>query len=150
MAKKMAGTDQKTLELIALVAKQKAEISKAERPNWKTNCSFSYVEGRAVDTISLHVDTDVRKLISIAAFLQDREAGYQRAALSLGVDSPPPFMWGNSPPADWLEDIRMRIGKIQIAAKKKKLELLESRLNAIISPELRAELELQAIASELS
>lgn len=149
MAKKAAGTDQKTLDLIALVAKQKAEISKAEKPNWKTNCSFSYVEGRAVDTISLHVETDVRKLIGIAAFLQDKEVSYKRAATDLGVENPPEFVWGNSPVADWIEDLKARIGKIQIAVKKKKLEALEGRLNAIISPELRAKLELEAIAAEL-
>jgi hypothetical protein len=143
------GTDQKTLDLIALVAKQKSEISKAEKPNWKTNCSFSYVEGRAVDTISLHVETDVRKLIQIAAFLQDKETSYKRAATDLGVDTPPEFLWGNSPVADWIDDLKNRITKIQIGAKKKKLEALEARLNAIVSPELRAKLELEAIAAEL-
>ncbi len=143
------GTDQQTLDLMALVAKQKAEIAKAERPNWKTNCSFSYVEGKAVDTISLHVESDVRKLILIAAFLQDKEVSYKRAAADLGIEAPPEFTWGNSSVADWVDDLKTRIAKIQIGAKKKKLETLESRLNLIISPELRAKLELEAIAAEL-
>lgn len=147
---KVKGADQKTLDLIALVAKQKAEISKAEKPNWKTNCSFSYVEGKVVDIISLHVESDVKKLIQIAAFLLDKEAGYLRAATTLGVETPPEFTWGNSSVSDWLDDIKNRIAKIEIVAKKKKLEALESRFNAIISPELRADLELKAIAAELA
>jgi hypothetical protein len=68
----------------------------------------------------------------------------------VGVENPPAFAWGNSSVADWLDDIRTRIGKIQIGEKRKKLEALEERLNKVISPELRAKMELDAIAAELS
>ena len=146
MAKK---TDQKTLDLIKEVERQKAEISKIERPNWKTNCSFSYVEGNAANLTNIHVESNVKNLVCIAAFLRDRETSYDQTALLLGVDAPK-FSWNGSSVSDWLEDIKMRINKIQINSKKQKLELLENRLNAIISPELRAEMELQKIESELS
>lgn len=142
--------DQKILDLITEVKRQKEEIARAEKPNWKTGCLFYYVEGRAGDSVNLHVEADVRKLIHIAAFLQDRSEGYTRAAETLGVESPPAFEWSGSNLVDWLDDLRSRIGKIQIGAKKKKLETLESRLNAIVSPELRRKLELDAIAAELS
>lgn len=145
----MAKTDKKTLDLIQLVKTQKAEIAKAERPNWKTNRSFSYVEGSS-QIINLAVESNVKNLILIAAFLQDKELSYKKAATALGVENPGEFTWGGSPVADWIDDLKLRIAKIQIEAKKKKLELLESRLNAVISPELRAEMELEAIASELS
>ena len=49
-----------------------------------------------------------------------------------------------------LGSIKSRINKIQIGVKKKKLETLEARLNAIVSPELRRKLELDAIAAELT
>lgn len=39
--------------------------------------------------------------------------------------------------------------KIQIQDKRKKLEKLESRLEKIITPELRAKMELEAITAEL-
>lgn len=46
---------------------------------------------------------------------------------------------------DWFLEvlllIKMRIMKIQIASEKEKLESLETRLNKIISPEKRAEIE---------
>lgn len=144
-----AGTDQTTLTLIQEVNRRKAEISRAERPNWKTNCSFSYDEDKAGSAVNLHVETSVRRLVLIAAFLQDKAAAYARAAASLGVDNLPPFVWGNSPVADWLADIKTRLDKLDVAAKRKKLELLEERLNKIVSPELRAKMELEAIASEL-
>lgn len=141
--------DQKTLDLIALVTKQKGEIAEAERPQWKTNCSFSFLEGRATDTVNLHVETDLRKLIRMAAWLKMQEHWYDNAADVLSVLPYPRFEWGGSSVDDWLHDIRLRIGRLQLADKRKKLEALESRLNAVVSPELRAKLELEAIAAEL-
>lgn len=143
----MANSDERTLQLIREVEKQKEEISKAERPNWITNCSFKFVEGGP--SINLHVESDLRVLIGICAYLQDKERSYKQAAEALSLTEFPPFSSGGFPTADWLSDIRARIGKIQIATKKKKLEDLETRLNAIISPELRADLELEAISAEL-
>ena len=140
-------TDDKTLQLINAVKVQKEEISKAERPTWITNCSFSYTE-RPNDAINIHVEANIRNLVCIAAFLKEKEKSYKEAAETLGVDAPA-FTWGGHSVNEWLEDLKLRINKIQIASKKKKLEILESRLNAIISPELRAKMELEAIANEL-
>jgi len=42
-------------------------------------------------------------------------------------------------------DVKTRIGKVSIDKKKRQLEALETRLEKIVSPELRAEMELQAI-----
>jgi hypothetical protein len=144
----MAKTDKKTMELIALVKTQKAEIAKLEKPSYKTNCSFSYIEGTKSSATNIHVETDVRKLISMAAFLAEREKSYKETARLLNVDTVPDFQWDGYTVAEWLEDIKTRINKVQIAAKRSKLEL-ESRLKKIISPELQAELELEAIAGEL-
>ncbi len=143
----MAKTDEKTLALIKEVQRQKEEIAAAERPNWVTNCSFPFVEGSS-QTVNLHVEKDVAKLVSIVAFLVGRERDYSAAVKLLGVEAPA-FKWSGFTVAEWSEDVKMRINKVQIASKKKKLETLETRLNAIVSPELRAELELEAIAREL-
>ena len=144
----MAETDKQTMDLIKKVQQQKAEIEKAERPNWITNCSFSYVEGSA-KTVNLHVCRDVREMVCIAAFLKDREKSYDTASKELGVEAPP-FQWDGFTVKDWMSDIKTRIDKVQIESKKKKLETLEARLNKIVSPELRAKMELEAIAAELS
>ena len=146
MAKK---TDQKTTALIAEVARRKAEIAKIDKPDWKTNCSFSFIEGTVSNSVNLHVENSVKNLICIAGFLVEKQKYYNEAALLLGITDAAAFTWQGFAVDDWMADIRARIAKIQISAKKKGLEQLESRLNAIISPELRAELELQAIANEL-
>lgn len=143
----MAKTDERTLGLIKEVKKQKEEISKAERPNWVTNCSFSFYGGGA--SINLHVESNLGVLIGISAFLMDREQSYKKAAEALELTDAPPFSWLGFSSADWNKDIKSRINKIQIATKKQKLADLEARLDKIISPELKAELELEAISAEL-
>ena len=148
MAKK---TDNKTLELIKEVNRRKAEIAQADKPNWKTNCSFSFVEGSSSSgAINLHVESNVQTLIKIAAFLINKYDEYRRAVNVLGVIDAPNLTWNGFSIEDWTEDVKSRINKVQIASKRKALEVLESRLNAVISPELRAEMELQAIAEALN
>ena len=142
----MAKTDEKTLALIGEVKKRKEEIAKLEKPQWKTNCTFSFSGFR--EPVNIHVEADIRKLIDIAGFLIAREQAYIEAAKQLQVESPP-FEWTGFSVKDWLEDIKTRIDKLQIQSKKKKLETLENRLNKIVSPELRAQMELDAIAAEL-
>lgn len=144
MAKK---TDQKTLDLIKEVARQKEEISKAEKPNWLTNCTFQGDDKSQITNI--HVESNLKNLINIVAFLQQKETAYNVAAKTLSVEAPA-FEWGGFKVSDWVEDVKTRLNKVQIATKRKKLEALETRLNSIISPELRAELELEAISAELS
>ena len=145
MAKK---SDDKTLELIREVNRQKAEISDAERSNWRTNMAWSYIEGSNAST-NLNVVSSIEDLIKILAFLKTTQAAYLQAAQELGVQSAPAFKWNRFTYNDWLEDIKLKISKIEVVAKKKKLEALETRLNAIVSPELRAQLEIEAIQKEL-
>lgn len=145
----MAKTDKKTLELIQLVKTQRAEIAKAEKPSYKTNLSFPFIEGRMNDAINLHVETKIPTLIGIASFLLDRAKNYDEAAKALGVENPPEFTWNGFTLKDWLDDLKAKIAKIQIESKKRKLAALEERLNKVISPELRAEMELEAIEAEL-
>lgn len=144
MAKK---NDLTALKLINEIKRQKSEIAKAERPNWRTNCSFSYTES-ASDVLNLNV-IGIKPLLLIAAFLKEKEQSYNAVAAELNVEAPK-FTWCNFTTDEWLSDIKLRIDKIQIITKKKKLDELESRLNAIISPEMKAEMELQAISEELN
>jgi len=150
MATKKKSADDKILAMIQEVRKRKGEIAKAMgKPQWKTNCSFTFVSIRGVDPINLHVETDIRVLITIASFLQQKEIGYEVAAAELEIETPPVFEWHGFSVADWIDDVKTRIAKVQVTAKKAKLQDLESRLDKIVSPELRAQLELEAIEKEL-
>lgn len=146
----MAATDKKTLELIAQVKAKTMLIAKAEKPAYKTNCSFSYIEGNRGSVTNIHVESDLKKLICIVAFLQERQSSYQNAAKLLGVEKAPEFTWDGYTADEWIADLKTRIAKIQISSEKRKLEVLEERLNKIISPAKRAELELEAIENELA
>jgi hypothetical protein len=136
--------DKKTLELIKQVNKQKSEIAKLDRPNWLTNCSVE-INGKHTN---IHVEASIPKLVEIAGFLLGQEESFQKASDFLELE-PSKYLWNGYAVSEWLTDIKSRIAKIRIGEKRKKLELLESRLNAIISPELRAHLELEAITNEL-
>jgi hypothetical protein len=62
----------------------------------------------------------------------------------------PAFSWLGFSAQDWLEDICLRINKINISNEKKKLQALEERLHKLISPEQLKAIELQKIEKELS
>lgn len=141
-------TNDKVLELIKDVKRRKEELGRIERPAWRTNCSFSYIEGSA-STFNIQVLNSVSDLVKIHAFLIEKKKAYDESAKVLEVNSLPKFQWNGFSFEDWTEDIRMRINKIQIGSKRKKLEEIETRLNAIVSPELRAQMELEAISEEL-
>ena len=141
-----AAQDKLVQELFAKVQEKKAEITKLERPNWKTNQSFGFIKNSA-ERVNLQVTNDVRVVAEILAFLIDRKNSFEKACDELGVKLK--FEWMNYSFEDWSADLKTRAAKIEIGKKKADLEKLENRLNALISPELKAQLELEAIMKEL-
>lgn len=146
MAKK--NNDATTMLLIAEVKKRKEEIVGLEKPNYKTNCSFSYSENSR-DSINLHTECVDRNLIMMVGFLVQKQESYNKGILELDLSEAPNFTWHGFSVADWIHDIKLRLGKIQIASKRKQLESIQARLDAIISPEAKATMELEAIKNEL-
>lgn len=147
MAKKPSADDA-TLKLIEEVKKRKDEIKKISRPQWKTNRSFAYIEGSA-QIINLGVEKDVPTLVKVASFLRQQESGYNAAAQELDVEAPK-FKWDGFVLEDWLSDIKQAVAKLTIKKKQDKLSALEARLDAIITPDLRRQMELEAIQAELN
>lgn len=144
----MSDSDKKTMQMIDLVKKKKAEIKNLERADWKTHCSFSFSPDRS-NPKNLHTVKDVNMLIAMAGFLLQTSAHIELAAKAVGVDKPDEFKWLGHNASDWIADIKTRVGQINLADKKQKLSKLEGRLDKIISPELKAELELAEIEAEL-
>jgi len=134
------------LELIEEVKRRKAEIAKLSRPNWKTNCSFTHP---SLGTINIHTVKSLPKLCQILAALMMWEDYYTQACKELELD-PKGCVWDGFTVSDWVDDVKTRVAKIQIESKKQKLQELEDRLDKIMSPELRAQLELEAIKQELA
>jgi hypothetical protein len=150
--RKTVSNDERIKQLFEIVNQKKAQIAKAERPHFLTNCSFSYVEdSTATGRINLQVLQDLPTFVNILAFLNVKASSYCDAALQLGLNlSDLEFKWQGYKVEDWKKDIQTRIDKIQINQKKSELETLESNLNGLISPEMRASLELERIEKELS
>jgi len=138
--------DKKVQQLFEIVQKKKAEIAKAEKPSWQTNCSFGYMKDSS-QRWNIQTLTNKEDLIEILAFLIDRASAYQLACETLKTESE--FKWMGYSLDEWKSDIQTRLNKIEISKKKQELETFEKRLDTLVSPEMRAELELAAIEKEL-
>lgn len=140
-------TDELVKELFDSVQEKKLAIEKAERPCWETSGNFGYSANSGHDRVNIQTVTDVRKLVEMYAFLIDREEKSENAAKDLGVDYK--FTWLGFSVDEWKNDFQTRVNQISIQEKRKELSEIESRLNAIISPELKAQMELEAISKLL-
>jgi hypothetical protein len=81
------------------------------------------------------------------AFVIDRKEKSESSAKELGVEYK--FSWLGFTADEWKNDFVTRVNQISIQEKRKELAEIESRLNAIISPDLRAQMELEAISKLL-
>lgn len=147
MSKKKTA-DEIVQDLVQVVRQKREEINKAEKPNWVTNGSFKYVKGSTSGSFNLQTVSDKKVLIEATAFLIDKSKSYGLACDALGVNDE--FEWFGFSLEDWTSDFKTRITKIQITQKKKELELYESKLDKLISPEMRREIELEEITKGLS
>ena len=135
--------DQTVLLLIEKVKEKKSQIQKVENPSWKTNCVFTL----GGDKINIRTLQTVSELVSIASAVRARETSWKEVIEELGVKED--CVVCDYSPNDWMSDIKTRVNKININMDKRNLAKLEERLDKIISPELRAKMELEAIEKEL-
>jgi len=140
-------TDERVKELFDSVQEKKLAIEKAERPCWKTSGTFGFSANSAHDRAQIATLTDIRKIIEMYAFLIERKEKSVLAAKELGVTYN--FTWLGHSVEEWKEDFQTRVNQISIQEKRKELAEIESRLNSIISPELKAQMELEAISKLL-
>ena len=138
--------DERVLALFEKLQSKKAEVANAERPVYVTGGQFRYSEsvGTSVDIMTVR---DERKLVEILVFLKDRSERYPVACEELGVEAE--FKWLGFTYDEWKQDLKTRVSVLQIAKRKAELKELEARVNAVMTPELRAELELKALEAEI-
>lgn len=139
-------TDEIVSDLLNKVEQKKKEIGASERPNWLTNCSFGVNPSNAADRVNIQV-ADVNTLVSIYANLSLSQSSFELAAKDLGVKTG--FKWQGFTFGEWAADIKMRLNQLQVKSKKDDLAKLEARVNALVSPEQRRELELKKLVAEL-
>lgn len=143
----MAAQDEKIKQLLEKVNQKRKEIEKINNPVFLTNCGFSYRES-GNEIVNLHTVTDVGELVKIGAFIAEKEIMYNQYCKDHQI-SAPQFKWRSFSAYEWICDVNMRIAKLQISAKRKELDDLENRLNKIVSPEMRQQMELELIEKAL-
>ena len=143
--------DQETREMMALVRERKTEIRNLERPRYATTMTFSPSEGKnaPADSVNLHTVTSREALMKIAGQLCQIREGFSRAGELMG-GVVPSLTWQGYPIEAWLGDLKTRLEVVQLAEKRQRLEVLEKRLDAIVSPELRRQMEIEEIRKEIT
>ena len=142
-------TDDAVMELLVLVGKKKEEIKKAKkRPAWKTNLSLGRDASSSQGRVNIMTRTDPNELVDWYVFLDQKEAGIEIAAKELGL--PVDLTWLGYSIADWKEDLKTRAAQLSIDIKKKEIELLDARVNKLVSPDQRREMELKALQQILA
>lgn len=139
-------TDKKVLALIEKARAKKEAISKAEKSQWATNCSFSFYPDNTGTRVNLHV-ADEAKIVHILAFLLRLTESYVKASSLLGLD--PAFKWNGYTFDEWRDDLITRLTKLHISKEKANLKKIEERLDKLISPELKKQMELEELEKEL-
>lgn len=143
-------TDTLVLQLLQTVEEKKKQIGNAERPSWKTNCSFGFDSHNPNNRINIQTIRDLDVLVTIHAHLNSLYLNYQRSLGDLNIDeSEAPFVYLGYSLDDWLSDVQTRINALRIKLKKEELTKLEARVNALVSPEQRREIELKQLMEDL-
>lgn len=143
---KQLTADQRVQALFDALQAKKAEVANAERPQYITGGSFRYSEsnGASIDIIS---ERNEKKLVEILTFLLERSEKYAEAAEQLNVTVD--FTWLGFTVKEWFTDLKTRVSTLQIAKRRAELKELEEKINKVISPEMRREMELKALEASL-
>ncbi len=142
-------TDDIVLQLLAKVEEKKKQIGNAERPSWITNCSFGF-DPSSNSRINIQVVKDLETLVDIHAFLTAKYGHYRASLKELGVaEKDAPFKWLGFTFDQWVSDLFTRLNGLRIKAKKDELATLEARVNSLVSPEQRRQIELAKLVAEI-
>jgi len=139
--------DQIIQNLIKVAEEKKREISKIEKPTWKTNCSFK-VDNNSNATFNLKVVSGVTQLSEMLGMLVRGHMGNLEAHKLLGLDVTE-IQYNGFSYEDWVSDFISRKNILLVSQEKAKLTVIQNRLYALTSAEMKEKLELEAITKEL-
>ena len=137
--------DQKIQELFNVVQSRRSALEKegmALKGKWETTCSYpmngTFINLQTADKNTIRQVAIHIKIQSFFGAQVDKELGIDESSLVNGftVDA-------------WFSDCKKRMAAINSREKKRELDDLEARLDKIVSPEQRREMELAAIAASL-
>ena len=145
-----AEMDDVVFALIEKVKKGREEIKKLKgKPNWATNCSLSFdPDDKPTERTNIAVVKKPEVILDIYAKILFLEANWKQANQELELDVPP--IHQGYAIADWKADLKTRAGQLTIEKKQANLDKLQSRLDALISPDQKRQMELEAIQAEMA
>ena len=133
--------DKTISELILQIKQQKSSIMSADvlkRSKWFTNCVFNNVN---IQTAS------VATIMEMAISLVTRRSALLEVSNLLGIEYTDIFYGYTF--TQWISDFKKRISIIEDTEKRNKLQELEERLDRLVSPEQKRQMELYSIIGEL-
>lgn len=139
--------DKIVMELLEKVEQKKKEIQNIGKHAWITSATLGTTDN-VQDRVNLQTCTDIKKLVGLYCFLINLADTWERAIKQLELKEP--CVWQGYKVNEWQNDIKARVQQIGINTKKKELDSLEKRLDAIVSPEQRRALEIEKIKRELA
>jgi hypothetical protein len=138
--------EDKVIQKLFDKAKQKrAAIDKVKRAEYKTNQIFSW-DDTLRNTSNLNI-MSIRELTNVLSKLCCERNNWNEANKLLCINTK--FEWCNHSFEDWLHDIKNKVDNLNIRTKVKELNVLEAKLDKLISPEMKRKLEIEAISKEL-
>lgn len=137
----MSKNDGKILELMALIDKRKAELGSYRRPNMETN-GVLHLDG---NTYNLHALHDIGKINLLICQLH----ACIMAAENLKID-PSTLKISGYTLVQWCNDLDDQRIYIERRNAEAELQDYQSKLDAMLSSDKKAELEIDAIAQAIS
>lgn len=139
-------TDDQILVMLQNVTQlqQQLDASKAASDKkWVTNCSYAISQQRVINLQTANID-GLKELLN---HLLHAKANQKQIASILGVleeDSYNGYKFDQ-----WVSDCKIRMAKLNLYEQAVKLQKMDSKLNELISPEVRRQLELQEVQNSL-
>lgn len=131
--------DQKILDLKKQIEEKKTKLDKLQRFTPITNCSIEIDGVTRTNIQTLDKDSIVRLMVKLQS--------YKTAAEALDVSSQ--YILSGYKPEDWIKDLKQRLDILSRKDEETKLKLMEDKLQALLSSDMKVQLELSEIESLL-
>lgn len=139
-------------KLIARIRERKAAIKSVGDGTYKSNQLFSFTDGNNNVAVNLNTVSDIGVLAKMYAFLLVLNEKYEVVIKEVfGEDAKkyPPFVWHGYQFDTWVHDIKLRISRLRVSEQQAELKSWQTRLESLISPERKRQLEAEELAREI-
>ena len=135
-------------ELIKKAENKANEIGSIQNYSAATNLVFPLGEGSSLaNSLNLNTVREPKRFVEVLAFLLEKFSHFDAAAKELGVKAN--FLWGGFSKDAWVRDIKNKVSVIKLSEKKKELSSIRKQLDELMSPEMKRDIQLQAIRDAL-